>query len=98
MTGRSRPALLDLAQQRKAVHVWHVDIGEHDDEFPLDAPRQLIQRLLPRVGEMQNAFALPYLATEVLPEQTSSSSSTAKMLTLIPFPSPPHARVAAIAP
>ena len=37
-----RPALLDLAQQREAVHAGHIDIGEHDDELRLDAPRQLI--------------------------------------------------------
>jgi hypothetical protein len=50
---------------------------------------------------MQDVLALPHLTPEGLPKNksaTSISSSTAKMLTLMPFPSPPHADVAAAAP
>jgi hypothetical protein len=60
-------SLLDLGQQLQAVHSWHVDVREDRDERGPDFPREPIQRLRARGGELHHIGSLTRLTAPAYP-------------------------------
>jgi nitroreductase len=63
--------LLDLGQQLQAVHPRHVNVREDRDQRGTDFPREPIQRLLARSGEIHHIGSLASLAAKVLAKEVS---------------------------
>ena len=63
--------MLDLAKQIEPVHPWHVDVGQHRQQFGLDFLIEELEGLIARLGDVQHIGAWPRLAPEALPEQLS---------------------------
>lgn len=63
--------MLDLAKQIEPVHPWHVDVGQHRQQFGRDFLIEELEGLIARLGDVQHIGAWPRRAPEALPEQLS---------------------------
>src|ERR1700722_2757644 len=61
--------LLDLPQERQAVHSGHIDVRQDHDPLRLDFAGKTLQRFRSGKRKIQDINALPRLATKLLPKQ-----------------------------